>query len=174
MYYYTAIIRDSDHKIEFAEHFEDKAECQKRSIQLNQEAHQRGEVDPWKSWEGEEPPEVFIARLKAKEGDDVEALVTKAALKSVSVLTAPELDDSKECRPVPSLSLALSAVEAAQQSVLDGEQGISAIMRRLEGVELGIKAAAMRTELDMAEARLYHAQQDLLDKLAAVEGLRNA
>lgn len=211
IYYYTAITHNDTNEILYAEHFEDEGEMLKRSRQLEAEARRLG---PWKCYTGTEPVEAFLARLTAKAtdadtvkpddsdnvrrskfeafSDRVDALAAKAGAKTISVLTAPEIDDSAECRPVPPLQLALSAVEVATQRVLDAKTGADALQKRADNLAeeaygtgaqsepeerkqvLRRKAVDAQAEADNEKARLYHAEQDLAEKIQAVEGLRNA
>lgn len=142
----------------YAEHFVDEAEMRKRARQFEAQARQMDAAGDRKylACSGTEPPEALIVRLTTlptdaetpKEGDDkdaaelkrmayadrVDALAAKAGAKTVSRLTAPEVDDSQEARPVPALALARSAVEVAEQMVRDAQDGVDVAQAKFDAV----------------------------------------
>jgi len=152
-FYYTAITHNETNEIQYAEHFEDETERNKRAVQLEGEARRLG---PWKCYTGTEPVEAFIVRLTTKptdaetvkEGDDkdtiqakqndytarVDALAAKSGAKTVSVLTAPEIDDRDEARQLPDWAVAQTSVERAQQAVFDAQQGSGAAHKRADAI----------------------------------------
>src|SRR5690349_15717487 len=115
-YYYTAMFRPTTGEIQFAEHFEDVKERDKRATQLEAEARRQSPPDvygkptddAWYCYKGEVPCEVYLARIavEPKEGEDQDAFAKRiqaagdAVKKTTSVLTAPEVDDTAEARPV--------------------------------------------------------------------------
>jgi len=221
-YYYTALFRPSTGEIQYAEHFEDESERDKRASQLEPEAARMsppdvdGEPteDSWLCYSGPDPVEAELVRMGAKPtkdetvaeddpkdvaiakwqafADRVAAEAAEAALKTTSILTAPEHDDRHEAREIPPLQLAMSAVEKATQAVLDAKQGTDALQLRADNLAaeaygtgaasepeerkqaLRRKAVDAQAEADNEKARLYHAEQDLAEKIKAVEGLKNA
>jgi len=187
----------------YAEHFESESDMHKRARQFETQARQMDAPngDAHKVYSGTEPPEAFIARLTFRgfEPDDespddfnkeLDAACKAAGAKTVSVLTAPELDDTQENRPLPPLALALSAVEAAEQAVMDAQAGVDQLQTRADDLAeaakstdpdgpgpeakaaLAQKARGALAEVDQARARLYHAQNDLEAKQKAVEELK--
>lgn len=224
-YYYTAMFRPTTGEIQFAEHFEDVKERDKRATQLEAEARRQSPPDvdgkptddAWMCYKGDKPVEwtmAFVAYLEAHpmgpevtqaEWDKIMSDAEKVAdkVKSCSVLTAPEIDDSelidpvtgdvlRAGRPIPPIQLALSAVEKATQAVNDAKTGADALQKRADNLAeeaygtgaqsepeerkqvLRRKAVDAQAEADNEKARLYHAEQDLAEKLKIVEDLKNA
>lgn len=197
----------------YAEHFVDEAEMRKRARQFEAQARMldvKGDGS-YKAYSGMEPVEAFIVRLTepltkdeevpkgsteeaynaslAKYTARVDALAAKAGAKTVSVLTAPEVDDSQEARPVPAVALARSAVEVAEQAVIDAQAAVDKHQGRADTLaeealsrgsksatpdikaELRRKADGAQDEAEQAKARLYHAQQELKARQKAVAEL---
>ncbi len=166
-FFYTAITHDETNEIQYAEHFEDEAEMQKRSRQLEAEARRLG---PWKCYKGTEPVEAFLVRLNAKprgkeiieETDDKDAMLSKmtvfqmrvddeaakAGAKTVSVPTAPEIDDREIIdhsnpgapvvvqagRPLPEWALAQHEAEKAGQVLADATAHAAAAKAKAERI----------------------------------------
>jgi len=213
-FFYTALFRPSTGEIQYAEHFEDEAERDKRAKQLEPEARRmsppdvdgKPTEDAWLCYVSDKPVEwtqAFTqylmdhpqdADMVQAERDKIHAQAVAVAdkAKTTSVLTDPEVDDRHEARGLPPLAVALSAVEKATQAVLDAKQGADALQKRADNLAeqaygigassepeerkqvLRRKAVDAQAEADNEKARLYHAEQDLADKIKAVEGLKNA
>lgn len=193
-FYYTALFQPSTGAIEYPEHFEDKAERDKRARQLESEARVRGEgPDLWKCYTGDEPVEAYLARVNAfqpgGEGEDTEnnridALAAKAASKTTSVLTAPEVDDRAEARPLPAWAVAQHELESAQLVVDDYQAIVDQYTIRANALDeeasiggkttphLRREAEGARTEVDQAAAKLYKAHTVLVEKQAAYDAVK--
>ncbi len=205
--YYTAITHDETNEIRYAEHFDDIVECEKRSRQLEAEARHLGF---WKCYKGTEPVEAYLARINAKplesevpdEGDAkgaieskfkaytdrINAIAAKAGAKTISILTAPEIDDRDEARPLPNYALAEHEYESAKRVVDDFTEIVQKYQARADSLDeqatgtksdqapmnpaLKVAADGARGELDQAKAKLYHAEKKLADKAAALEALK--
>jgi len=210
-YFYTAIFRpttgevlrevNGDVTIVMAEHFADEVERNKRAKQFEAHARSLGEADPWMVYTGVRPLEWSLAFAKYLEDhpmgagvdqdarDKIMADATKAAdkVKSVSILTDPEVDDSQDARTLPAWAIAQHEVEAAEQAVKDAQAGHDAIKARADQmdaaaystrpdrgpIEAGARqrADSARQEAEQAQARLYHAQENLKAKKAALAPL---
>lgn len=207
-FFYTAIFRPSSGEIltsvdgvPYAEHFVDEGEMRKRARQFEAHARSLGEVDPWVVYTGVEPVEAYWARATAEhpdgEGEDtankrLDALAAKAAAKTVSVLTAPEIDDSQEARPLPTWAVAQAEVEKAERAVVDAKEAHVALQLRAdnlaeEAYATGAasdpedvkmlkrrRAVNAQTEADQAKARLYHAEGDYAAKANTFKMLMEA
>jgi len=202
-FFYTAIFRPSTGEIltPFAEHFADEAEMLKRARQFEAHARSLGEDDPWMVYSGVEPVEAYLDRLtiQPKEDESPEsfqtrqnALAAKGAARTVSVLTAPEVDDSQEARPLPAWAVAQAEVEKAERFLIDAKEAHIALQKRADNLAEEAYATGSQTdpedvkalkrqravraqaEADQAQARLYHAEGDYAAKAQTYAVLMDA
>lgn len=95
-YHYTALLEGGT--VLYAEHFEDQSEAEKRSRQFAMAATEGQSV-----YLGTEPSD---------------------EIRKASKLTAPEVDDSQECRPLPDWAIAQHEVEMAEQAMIEATANI--------------------------------------------------
>lgn len=158
--------------------------------------------DAWLCYSGADPVEAELVRMAAKptkseevtEADDKETAIAKwkayaermasdaakAALKTTSVLTAPELDDSelwdhsdpanpivvRPGRELPAWALAQHAVEAAELAVRDAQDGVDAAQKRADE----IIARVFSTAPDRPAAVAEHAEWEKKTLIAGAPG----
>lgn len=213
--YYTAVIKDGkvfvdENGLVYAEHFEDAAERDKRARQFSSAC-----LDGTGNllYQGTRAPEAALATAqylvdhpqtedmdqKARDKIMTDALIAgdRAGDKTVSKLTAPEIDDSDEKRGLPDWAIAQHEVEAATQAVIDAKAAVEAKTRTADALveaakkprdadspamtgeqiaaqvhEAHAKASGALTEVDRATGALYLAEQDLAAKIAAYEKIK--
>jgi hypothetical protein len=149
-FFYTAIFRPStgevlrDDHLTYAEHFVDEAEMRKRAKQFESHARSLGEDAPWMVYMGKESFERNRARedFRAYDPDaetpeqfykEMDAEVAKIT-KTASILTAPEVDDSQEARPLPAWAVAQADVERAELAVKDAQDGVDEAQKRADAI----------------------------------------
>lgn len=193
-FFYTAIFRPTTGEVlredNFlaAEHFADEAERNKRAKQFETHARSLGEVDPWMVYSGQVPVEVYLARsaVAPKEGEEqadwaarVQAAGDKVT-KTVSVLTAPEVDDSelvdhsdpanpvviRPGRELPAWALAQHAVEAAELAVRDAQDGVDSAQKRADEIITRVFSTAH----DRPAAVAAHAEWEKKTLIAGAPG----
>ena len=122
--FYTVVVRGSE--IQYPEHFVEKKDCDDRAGQLERYAASLGgePKDWWLCYKGEEPYEAYLAHVAFSEAhakDD--PVMTQEALqagmdnaaskaKTVSVLTAPPIDDSYPDAPCSKCGKSFRAVQS--------------------------------------------------------------
>lgn len=207
--YYTAVIKDGKvftdaDGFAYAEHFEDAAERDKRARQFASVCHAGPE---FMLYQGTEPAESWIARQGFRvydpDGNEtpdayhkaIDAHAAKAGDKTVSKLTAPEVDDSQEARPLPEWAIAQHTVDAAHQVLIDARAAVTVANKRAQDLadfangprspesepmskdQLAFAREAAngaQIEADRAMGRMYHAEQDYSEKKAKYDSLAPA
>jgi hypothetical protein len=144
--------------------------------------------EAWLCYSGTDPVEAELVRMAAKptkaeevlETDDKETAIAKwkaytervaaeaakAAFKTTSMLTEPEVDDSQEARELPAWAVAQHAVEAAELAVRDAQDGVDAAQKRFDD----ISARIFSKEPDRPAAVAEHAEWEKRTLLAGAPG----
>jgi hypothetical protein len=183
--FYTAIIQANTNAIEFAEHFDDEAERDKRARQLQGECIGRGEADGWRVYTGDKPVEWTLAfadyltkhpqtaDMEQSERDKIMANASAFAdkAKTVSIKAEPEIDDRDEARPLPAWAVAeheqatalitLADAKATSDAATAKADELDSLAAKTKGnSDLRAEANAARATAEQAAAILYRAEQD--------------